>query len=467
MSSFGFLNITGVDGSTSGAAGASLPGGINQSVQFNDGGINFGGTSNFLYNSTTQQLSLNRLKPTVIVDGSSSVGTAGQLLSSTGSALQYITPTVVGPGAPVDSVQFNNAGVFTGDASFNFDTASQRLVVNQVKPTVIVDGSNSVGTAGQLLSSTGSALQYITPTVVGPGAPVDSVQFNNAGVFTGNAGMTFLNASQTLAVSKLFVGGTTAITGKMSVNSVSAAPGLWNDQWFLVGSGITSSSPAIGLGYNTAGNKTLAISAAPGLAYLRHEQWALDSLFYANGALRATINANGASIVGSMKSTTILDTANSPGAAGQVLSSTGSALQYINMPLSRRGQFNRASTQLLVAGSTDLIVTSQTFNIGVQLQFAPPIQSIIVTTSGIYLVTIDLTLYGTVAANVQVSTTLRQVFPLVYYESRTANVVLSEFTSISNSFMQQLNVGFVYAVSVTTNNNVTITNCNVLFQSMN
>jgi len=298
MSSFGFLNITGVDGSTSGAAGASLPGGINQSVQFNDGGINFGGTSNFLYNSTTQQLSLNRLKPTVIVDGSSSVGTAGQLLSSTGSALQYITPTVVGPGAPVDSVQFNNAGVFTGDASFNFDTASQRLVVNQVKPTVIVDGSNSVGTAGQLLSSTGSALQYIP------------------------------------------------------------------------------------------------------------------------------------------------------------------------FPPTRRAQFTRANPQLLVAGPNPVAIETETFNIGVQSVFPLPDVFLEVLTSGIYLVSVDVSLFGTVAASVTVSVSLNRVSPFVNYQYKVTNVVLNEYISMSYSIIQQLDVGSDYTISLVANNNATLINCNVLFQAI-
>jgi hypothetical protein len=154
MSSFGFLNITGVDGSTSGGGGGGgLPGGINGSVQFNDGGITFGGTSNFLYNSATQQMTATKIKPGVIVDSTNSVGTAGQVLSSTGTALQYITPpAVVVPGAPSDSVQFNKLGVFTGNSTLTFTDvlANETLTVPLVKVRdgiePITTGTTSIGT---------------------------------------------------------------------------------------------------------------------------------------------------------------------------------------------------------------------------------------------------------------------------------------------------------------------------------
>ena len=150
MSSFGFLNITGVDGSTSGGGGGGgLPGGINGSVQFNDGGITFGGTSNFLYNSATQQMTATKIKPGVIVDSTNSVGIAGQVLSSTGSALQYITPPAIG--APNDSVQFNKLGVFTGNSTLTFTDvlANETLTVPLVKVRdgiePIVTGTTHIG----------------------------------------------------------------------------------------------------------------------------------------------------------------------------------------------------------------------------------------------------------------------------------------------------------------------------------
>jgi len=161
MSSFGFLNITGVDGSTSGGGGGGgLPGGINGSVQFNDGGITFGGTSNFLYDPATQQMTATKIKPGVIVDSTSSVGTAGQVLSSTGTALQYITPpAVVVPGAPSDSVQFNKLGVFTGNSTLTFTDvlANETLTVPLVKVRdgiePIVTGTTQIGNPAKRVGS--------------------------------------------------------------------------------------------------------------------------------------------------------------------------------------------------------------------------------------------------------------------------------------------------------------------------
>jgi hypothetical protein len=204
MSTNGLLNVSGVDGNGggSGGGGSTFPGGIDKSVQFNDGGLMFGGVSSFLYDKVSATLTVNKAKPVQIIDTSNSTGTAGQVLSSTGTGLQYITPTPpTVPGAPNASVQFNNGGVFRGDAAMIFDGGAKRLIVEQIKPTVIVDKFNLIGTAGQVLSSTGTDLQYITPTPpTVPAAPSGSVQFNNGGVFGGDADFTYDTLTDTLDV---------------------------------------------------------------------------------------------------------------------------------------------------------------------------------------------------------------------------------------------------------------------------
>jgi len=166
MSSFGYLSVSGIDGVTGsgGSGGSTLPGGIDKSVQFNDGGLVFGGVSSFLFDKTTSTLSVTKTKPTQIIDSTNSVGTAGQVLSSTGSTLQYITPAVTAPGGFSSYVQFNQGGTFAGDNNLLFDNTPgvKQLTVTKIKPATLVDSSNSIGTAGQVLSSTGSALQYIT-----------------------------------------------------------------------------------------------------------------------------------------------------------------------------------------------------------------------------------------------------------------------------------------------------------------
>jgi hypothetical protein len=122
---------SGIDGTGNGSGGGSIfPGGIDKSVQFNDGGLAFGGVSTFLYDKVASTLTVDKAKPDQIIDRNNSVGTAGQVLTSTGSAIEYVTPAAVSPGAPVNSVQFNSAGAFGGDSNFIFDSATDVLNVN-------------------------------------------------------------------------------------------------------------------------------------------------------------------------------------------------------------------------------------------------------------------------------------------------------------------------------------------------
>lgn len=92
------------------------------------------------------------------------------------------------PAAPFNSVQFNDSGDFGGDSSFTFDPNTLELTVTSIKPTTIKDVTNSVGTAGQYLTSTGSGIDWATPLVGGANG---NIQFNNSGTLGGTANMTY------------------------------------------------------------------------------------------------------------------------------------------------------------------------------------------------------------------------------------------------------------------------------------
>jgi hypothetical protein len=129
----------------------------------------------------------NLLEPVQIIDDLNSTGTAGQVLSSTGTGIRFITPTVVAPGAPTTSVQFNDGGVFAGDSGFTFNTTSKRLTVPAgVRTNTIYDITGGAGSINQVLTSNGVVSTWQDPQYA-PGVPLDSIQFNNNGVFGGSA----------------------------------------------------------------------------------------------------------------------------------------------------------------------------------------------------------------------------------------------------------------------------------------
>lgn len=339
MSSFGFLNVSGIDGVGSGSGGGgSLPGGIDKSVQFNDGGLAFGGVSSFLFDKVTNVLTVPKVKPAQIVDGSNSVGTAGQVLSSTGTALQYVTPSVTVPGAPSTSVQFNQGGVFTGDFSFIFDNTIgvKRLTLSQVKPTFIVDGSNSIGTAGQVLSSTGTGLSFVNPTASVPAGSNEAVQFNNSGAFGGTANFTFTSATSHLKTQgKLSVGTLFTTIPRLFAQSgnANASIPVWDENWLVVGGGSgASNSTGVGIGYNNATNTGLIACIQPTVAF-RDLVFEGSNYSFRNGGTDLLKINN----TGNLKFARLLDDLNSVGTAGQVLTSTGTGLRFITRDSANMG----------------------------------------------------------------------------------------------------------------------------------
>jgi hypothetical protein len=439
---FGYNSLVG-NCFTTAPATPAVPAAPFDSVQFNDAG-NFGGDSSFTFDANTTTLNVPRIiandvgigtvtpayrldvsgsaKFTTIRDTANSVGTAGQLLSSTGAALQWVAAPTTLPAAPVNSVQFNNAGAFGGDSDFTFDSSTNALDVNgSAKFTTIRDTANSVGTAGQLLSSTGSALQWVAaPPTVTPAAPVNSVQFNNAGAFGGDSDFTFDTSTNTLSIPDITLSNYITHTGDSNTrigfpaNDEFALRTGGTDRLTITNTQTRSSNDIVisslnGIVINPGSNAgcctieragvitnnvqgffpyTSNISGASGggCQISMNNTSIVCSTFPSTTSVgdpvtlteRMRLNATGLGIAtptpaypldvnGSAKFTTIRDSANSVGTSGQVLSSTGTALSWIaaGLPCSVVRETKTANTNSAVtwtAGTTGVIAKRQ-FNV--------------------------------------------------------------------------------------------------------
>ena len=115
-----------------------------------------------------------------LTDVSGAFGTAGQLLSSNGSQIAWVPAPTPEQWATFPAVQ-------------DVDVSGNSLLL--VKE--LTDVSGQFGTAGQLLSSTGAQVAWVTPTVVSAAGPVGAVQYSNgSGNFLGNAGLIYDGISQ-------------------------------------------------------------------------------------------------------------------------------------------------------------------------------------------------------------------------------------------------------------------------------
>jgi hypothetical protein len=270
MSTFGWSNISGIDNDS-----AATPGGIDGSVQFNDDGINFAGVSDFTYNDVTKTLNVvniaatsiispnisaagsntnvqynkagilagdigfqyddagqlasvtnintNNITPGTITDRSFQIGTAGQLLSSNGDPSVNLEWIDILPAGASSQVQFNDMGSFAGDPGFTFDNSTNELTVTAgVRTNKIIDFNNTQGTVNQLLTSDGTNSIWQNPQYV-PGAPNNSIQFNNNSFFGGSANFVRNPTTGDVNINaNLGVGSLTAPTDRLVVSGANS-----------------------------------------------------------------------------------------------------------------------------------------------------------------------------------------------------------------------------------------------------
>jgi hypothetical protein len=132
--------------------------------------------------------------------GLSSPGVLGNVLTSTGTGWASSAPPSVSPGAPLNSVQYNSAGSFAGDAALTWDGS-----------TLAIDGALDRATAGTLTIGGSTA----TGVTIGQASPFTTTFLGDVGI-QGNINTV---GGTTFTDNVIFNGDTTfgnAITDKVS-----------------------------------------------------------------------------------------------------------------------------------------------------------------------------------------------------------------------------------------------------------
>jgi len=308
------------------------------------------------------------VQPTTI-GANNGVGTAGQVLSSTGAGLQWIaaagatnqsldqtltvgntssqniilnsgifTANGVGSGVAINSAgTLTNAGVstFTGNVNIN----STDLIFNT---TGQISAGGSTGTVGQWLVSTGTGLQWSSSIPSASCCPLQSTLLG--GNTANNIGIIFTGTS------------TTSFTANNSITSLGT--NSWGGQNTFSGPIILSSTVSDGTTIGTAGQ--VLSSTGSGVSWITPAsstntlQQVLDAGNTATGT-NALIN-----ITGSLTAGTILDTSLSPGGSGQVLTSTGSGLSWLTLGCCSLDEAlsigNFSAQSILLTGASTLTV---------------------------------------------------------------------------------------------------------------
>lgn len=220
-----------------------------------------------------------------------------------------------------------------------------------VRPNTILDTGNAAGTAGQILSSTGTGIQWVNQAQ----GVLNAVQYNSGGgIVAGSANLQWIDAGNTLQVNgtalidqlqandmeilyKLAVGTLATPVPRIFAQSGTAvfAISSWDDQWIVAGGGTsTSTSAGIGMGYNTASNYGVLACTEPATGYKPLVYSAASHDFKTNGSTRMTVTqtpgGDGLLTTHTLQPTLIRDTLLNTGADQQVLTSTGTGLQWRN-----------------------------------------------------------------------------------------------------------------------------------------
>jgi hypothetical protein len=228
----------------------TVPGGNNTQLQYNDNGV-LDGIPNVTWNGTA--LNLGNVSDVLLSGGEN-----GYFLQTDGSGNLTWSPGNGGnggngnPGGANSQVQFNDAGVFGGDAGFTYNKTTDTLAVNNlsipqiVTPLIIsnnITGSANLttlsvsgntqfssvvnlgpisnvkisgGIPGYVMTTNGSGVLSWQPSGGGggngsPGGSNTQVQYNSNGQFAGSAFFSFNDVSNTVQVGGLLIANTVQV----------------------------------------------------------------------------------------------------------------------------------------------------------------------------------------------------------------------------------------------------------------
>jgi hypothetical protein len=245
------LNLTGTGVFTSAATTNSFGG-----IVVGAGVSSFAGTVGFNANiATAAELQVNA----GMRDSTSALGVAGQVLSSTGTATEWINSSSIGTltqvltaGNTANNLNINltgtgaittagvsnfqggisvgaNPSTFTGTVGFNanIDTSSTLTVLGALR-----DGASLTGTAGQVLTSTGTQTSWVDQsTIVGTVPTLQQVL--GAGANANDVGISFTGT------------GSTTFAAAQTINSL--APNIWGATNSFTSNGTTIGTAGINL----------------------------------------------------------------------------------------------------------------------------------------------------------------------------------------------------------------------------
>lgn len=201
----------------------------NSQVLFNDAGL-FGGVSEFTYDKNSETLNVTNFHSY----GTSDLGLVGNVTISGGSPGQFLTSTGGGglefstltPGGNTTELQFNDAGSFAGIPNVTYSGGN--LSLGEMTNVKILGGTN-----GYVLQTDGTGNLTWTAQIAGdpgngsPGGSNSQVQFNNAGLFGGDAGFTYNSTTNTLNADN--------ISGNFSGNILTASNATFQANVFAQG----------------------------------------------------------------------------------------------------------------------------------------------------------------------------------------------------------------------------------------
>jgi hypothetical protein len=314
----------------------------------------------------------------VTITALGSTGLAGQILSSTGTGIQWInspstscctwndslisgaTATTT---ATVDGVPFNvvnagggisisspatlaNSGVstFTGQVNIN------STLLNFNATGQINDGAGNTGTAGQWLTSTGTGLAW--SSTITPASCCDIQSTLGVGSVANNQGMSFT--------------GTSSVIFDTNVSISSSGGNVFSGNNTFSGSGTTLSTAGVvlsgtvwaGTSVGTAGQ--ILSSTGTGV------QWVNAGTVVGNQDLQSVLDtgntATGANanitITGTINPGTITDSSGGTGAIGQVLSVSGSGLSWITPTVGTVTSVNVSAIQTSIGNALSVSPTT-------------------------------------------------------------------------------------------------------------
>ena len=232
----GKLYITGAY-SVGGGSGPGTPGGADTTIQFNDGGIAFSGSNNFVFNKGTNT---TRLTGSLIVSSSS------QIIGTTN-----IT------GSLIVSNSLNTIGTGTITGSLIVSSSSNVIGTSRVTGSLIVSSStNLIGTT----NITGSLIASSSTNLIGTTNVTGSLIISNSSNVIGTSRVT----GSLIVSSSSQIIGTETITGSLIVSSSSNVIGTSRVTGSLI---VSTSLSVVGTG-SISGSLTIS-SSVPGQTVLQ------------------------------------------------------------------------------------------------------------------------------------------------------------------------------------------------------